>query len=282
MPQSGSVERHGGAQLGLGCSRLGSALTRSQETPEALLLAAYKAGIRYFDTADIYGQGDSERFIGRTVAHLPQARICTKVGQRFPLKMRLLLPIKAPLKRLASLSPAVAARVKAARAGTLPTSFEPAYLAGALEKSLKRLGVDAVDTVMLHGATAQEIASGTPIGVLDGLRERGLFRRLGVSCEDLDGAEAALADPRVAVAQIPLHFGDLRARDIAARLADRGIEVIAREILTGSAVHNAEPPAARQHALRMALDAALHAPGVSVALLGTTSSAHLLEAVEAL
>jgi aryl-alcohol dehydrogenase-like predicted oxidoreductase len=270
------------SKLGLGCSQLGSVLTKAGDPPEALLEAAYEAGVRFFDTADIYGQGNSERFIGRTVARRKDVRICTKVGQRFPLKMRLLMPIKVPLKRLIAASPTLSSKARAARVGTLPTCFEPTYLRRAVESSLNRLGVDHVDMLMLHGATAEEIRQGDALDVLGRLAREGKFRVLGVSCEDLRSAEVALGNRSVRAIQIPFFYGDARARDIAFRAAAANVEVIARQILSGSGVATSSDPETRCSALARAFRSAIGCPDVAVALLGTTSRIHLFEVVAAL
>ena len=54
--------------LVLGCSRLGSALTPLNRRESAALIdEAFALGVRHFDTASIYGQGDSERYLGQTL-----------------------------------------------------------------------------------------------------------------------------------------------------------------------------------------------------------------------
>ena len=58
--------------LGIGCGRVGSI---SNPVPmreiEATLEVAVEAGVNLFDTADIYGQGDSERTLGRLLRRVP-------------------------------------------------------------------------------------------------------------------------------------------------------------------------------------------------------------------
>ncbi|MBI3515465.1 MAG: aldo/keto reductase, partial [Proteobacteria bacterium] len=52
----------------MGCSRLGSLLAAAGERgAERAVAVALDHGIRFFDTADIYGQGDSERLLGRAL-----------------------------------------------------------------------------------------------------------------------------------------------------------------------------------------------------------------------
>src|SRR5213592_467738 len=126
--------------LGLGGSRLGSLLTATGDAPEALLEAALASGVRLFDTADIYGQGQSERLLGRIVARHPQAVVMTKVGKRFPLSMRLLAPARGLAKAMISRSRSASSAVAQARSRPLPTCFDPPYLRKAAERSLGRLG----------------------------------------------------------------------------------------------------------------------------------------------
>ena len=55
--------------IGLGCSRFGSLVGGTDaQSARGLVEAALDMGVRHFDTADIYGQGDSERFLGRLLA----------------------------------------------------------------------------------------------------------------------------------------------------------------------------------------------------------------------
>jgi aryl-alcohol dehydrogenase-like predicted oxidoreductase len=68
--------------LGIGCSRVASI---SNPVPmreiEATLEAAVQAGVNLFDTADIYGQGDSERTLARLLRrHRDRMLVVTKVG----------------------------------------------------------------------------------------------------------------------------------------------------------------------------------------------------------
>ena len=53
------------SMLGMGCSRLGSFLSKGNHREAvATISVAVERGITYFDTSDIYGQGDSERLLG--------------------------------------------------------------------------------------------------------------------------------------------------------------------------------------------------------------------------
>jgi len=264
----------GEARLGLGCSRLGSVLSTQADSAEALLNAAYDLGVRVYDTADIYGQGDSERALGRFIVGRPDALVVTKVGKRYPLKMRLLMPFKAPLQRLVRSSSSVTQAVRKGRANPLPTCFEPDYLLGAAERGLKRLGIEQFQVLMLHSPTAAELADGRALDALRKLKQQGKVDRIGVSCDDVASAEAALAAGDVSVIQTPLSAEDAAFKPVIAKAGAAGVLVVAREVLSG--LQRREP-----EDVRAALRSAAATPGVGVVLLGTTKVAHLRSAAEA-
>ncbi len=90
------------SRLGLGCSQVGSfGNPASLAQSRALIRQALDLGVNHFDTADIYGQGDSERAIGQAIqGRRGEAFVVTKFGKRFSAKMRLLRPLKPLIKPL--------------------------------------------------------------------------------------------------------------------------------------------------------------------------------------
>src|SRR5215472_11474649 len=94
------------SRLGVGCSRIGS-LTNPTPMAEirAMLAHALDLGINVFDTADIYGQGDSERELGRALRkQRNHAFVITKVGKLFSARMEFLRPLKPVIKPLMRVS----------------------------------------------------------------------------------------------------------------------------------------------------------------------------------
>ena len=90
------------SRLGLGCSRIGS-FNNPLSDRDALRLvqSALDMGVRVLDTANVYGQGDSERVIGRALkGRRDDAFVVTKCGMSFSPRMRLLLPLKPLLRPL--------------------------------------------------------------------------------------------------------------------------------------------------------------------------------------
>src|SRR5262249_46569427 len=82
-------------RLGLGCDRLGSVLGIDGPDAARLVDAAFESGIRFFDTANIYGQGESERILGCALRHHGKhVTIVTKAGHYFPTWTRFAEPFK--------------------------------------------------------------------------------------------------------------------------------------------------------------------------------------------
>ena len=85
-------------RLGLGCSRIGSFNSPySISDSIALIRRAFELGITLIDTANVYGQGDSESAIGRALrGHRDEAVIVTKAGTAFSARMALMRPDVLP------------------------------------------------------------------------------------------------------------------------------------------------------------------------------------------
>lgn len=264
------------AILGLGCSRLGSILTGGdRKAAEALVRGAIDLGIRHFDTANIYGQGDSERALAQALKGAPSNIVlASKIGQRQPFLKRALLPLKRPLAQLVMISGAARRGLTAERAKPLPTEFQPKAVRRAVEGSLRRLEREYVDIFYLHGPSVSEISNGEAIGALEDLRGEGKLGRIGVSCDRPEEVLAALADDRVSIIQLPLGLGRREFEDVAAVATSKGVTVVAREILGGAG----QVSTARPGAVAEAIAFAVGHPSVKVALLGTTKLENLAAA----
>ena len=152
------------SRLAYGCWRVAGTWNPAEVTPESraaglrAIRAAYDAGYTLFDNADIYCAGEAERILGTALKEIPGMRsrvvVATKCGIR---------PGGSPR----SDSPG-------------RYDFSAEYLLSACEQSLKRLGIETIDLLMLHRpdylAEPQEIA-----GVFSKLKDAGKVRYFGVS-----------------------------------------------------------------------------------------------------
>lgn len=263
------------ARLGLGCNRLGSVLGAPPREAERLVHEALELGVGLFDTADIYGQGESERVLGRVLGRgATGVTIVTKAGQYFPQPYRALLPLKRFLAPVVRSFGAGQRRLSAARAGPLPQDFSPAYLRRAAERSLKRLNAETLDVFLLHSPPSSVLAAGEAMGALCDLKSAGKVQRVGVSCEEFATAIDTLGDPRIEVVQFPLGKGPETA-DLLQRAGDRTL--IARGLF--SSLDFAPELAASDRAQRLAtrVRGLLAEPSLDWLLIGTTRLAHLRE-----
>jgi aryl-alcohol dehydrogenase-like predicted oxidoreductase len=129
----------------------------------ATLSAAADAGVTFFDTADIYGQGRSESLIGQFLKGREDRDrffIATKLGR--------------------SSDPG------------WPQNFEPATIRLHTERSLQRLGVDALDLTQTHCIPAEVMREGEVWDALRQLKQEGKIRAFGASVESMEEARDCL------------------------------------------------------------------------------------------
>lgn len=269
----------GGLPLGLGCSRLGSLNGATGDEARRLLGLALDQGVRFFDTANIYGQGDSERLIGEVLGQRDDCVVCSKAGKHLSLKMQIAAPLKSVLRGLVKRSAQAQRGVSSARARPMPTRWDGPFLMSSIEGSLRRLRREQIEMFMLHSPPAQVLIDGEAVEALERARSGGKVGLVGVSVDDVDAAEAALNDSRVRALQVPLRFGETAFDPIVRRAARSGVAIIAREILGGprAVVGPVDP---RGYASRR-IASVIRTPGVSIALVGTTRVVNLQASIEA-
>jgi aryl-alcohol dehydrogenase-like predicted oxidoreductase len=127
-------------------------------TALAMLQRAFDLGITYYDTADQYGQGRSERLIGEAFkGRRDQIVIGGKFGYDF---------YNNPLPPGHS---------------EMPQNFEPGFIRFALEQSLSRLGTDYLDLWLVHNARMSAIDDDAIWATLADLQREGKVREYGVA-----------------------------------------------------------------------------------------------------
>ena len=164
------------SRLGLGTSSLGGMFTPvGDEQATAVVARALELGIRYLDTAPLYGLGLSERRVGAGVADAARDSftLSTKVG-------RLLRDRGSP-------------GAETEEPGMWPEAPDVACLRDysgdgvrrSLEESLERLGLDRIDIAYVHDPDDHmDEAIATAVPMLERLREEGLIRAFGFGMND--------------------------------------------------------------------------------------------------
>jgi aryl-alcohol dehydrogenase-like predicted oxidoreductase len=186
--------------IGLGCWQLGADWGHvDDEEALAVLAAAVDAGVTFLDTADVYGDGRSESFIGRFLATRGDAQltVATKMGRRAD-------PFAAE-------------------------AFTADAFRTWVDRSRRNLGVDTLDLVQLHCPPTSVYSDDRVYDSLDALVYEGRIAAYGVSVETVDEALTAIARPGVATVQIIVNI--FRRKPLEAVLpaaAEAGVGVIAR------------------------------------------------------
>jgi aryl-alcohol dehydrogenase-like predicted oxidoreductase len=185
--------------IGLGTWQLGADWGEVEEADAlAVLDAAYDAGVRFFDTADVYGDGRSESLIGTWLkANAGSAvTVATKMGRRVD---------------------------------QVPENYVLENFRAWNDRSRRNLGVETLDLVQLHCPPTAVYSSDEVFDALDTLVEEDRIRSYGVSVETVDEALAAIARPGVASVQIILNAFRLKPLDeVLPAAAKAGVGIIAR------------------------------------------------------
>jgi aryl-alcohol dehydrogenase-like predicted oxidoreductase len=205
--------------VGLGTWQLGADWGEVAENDAmAVLDAAVTAGVTLLDTADVYGDGRSEQFIGRYLAVNPGAEltVATKMGRRVAQD---------------------------------PALFTLENFRGWTDRSRENLGVDTLDLVQLHCPPTAVFADDAVFDALDTLVDEQRIAAYGVSVETAGQALTAITRPGVASVQII--FNAFRRKPLdkvlpAAQAAGVGILArvpLASGLLSGRYNHDTTFPA---------------------------------------
>jgi aryl-alcohol dehydrogenase-like predicted oxidoreductase len=233
------------SEVGLGCAKLGGVFQRGNAAEHnAVIQAARELGISFFDTADIYAQGESERILGKALASdRSRVVIASKVGyilaRQAPLIDRAKPLLKPIVHRLGLRHAAVPAGI---RGGPVAQDFSSIHVVEAVEGSLRRLRTDYLDILFLHSPPQAVLTAGPFVDGVQRLLRDGKIRWFGVSCERAEDAPVALAVPEVSCIQVPLSIleQDAIERSVApARIANKG--VIGRQCLASGFLSGGDP-----------------------------------------
>src|SRR5690606_26673143 len=165
----------------------------------AALHAALDAGLDFIDTADVYGDGHSERLIARVLKERGGERpfVATKAGRRLPAQTA--------------------------------EGYSAENLEAWIDRSLRNLEVDTLDLLQLHCPPTDAYYHPEIFERMDRLVERDKVARYGVSVERVEEALKAIEYPGVASVQIIFNMFRLRPAELFFRQAQRrGVAVIVR------------------------------------------------------
>jgi aryl-alcohol dehydrogenase-like predicted oxidoreductase len=185
--------------IGLGAWQLGADWGEvGEDEALATLSGALDAGVTFIDTADVYGDGRSERIIGTLLHGRPDAglTVATKMGRRVPQE---------------------------------PSAYTLDNFRAWTDRSRANLGVDTLDLVQLHCPPTPVFSTDAVYDALDTLVQEKRIAAYGVSVEKVDEALAAIARPGTASVQIILNAFRLKPLErVLPAAAGAGVGIIAR------------------------------------------------------
>lgn len=161
-----------------------------QEDALSALRTAIENGVNFIDTADVYGDGRSERLVGQVIKEFPEKiYVATKAGRR--------------------LDPFVA------------EGFTRKNLTSFIDRSLKNLDVERLDLVQLHCPPTEVYYMPEVFGYLDVMVDEGKIQYYGVSVEKVEEAIKAIEYPNVASVQIIFNIFRQRPAELFFPLAQK-------------------------------------------------------------
>jgi len=176
------------SEIGLGCWQFGGDFGPiSEANSHDVIKLASDNGVNLFDTADVYGGGVSESYLGNHFASqdITKPHLLTKVGRDGKL---------------------------------FPDGYTKQAVRENIQGSIKRLKVDSIDLMQLHCVPPAILAQGDIFSWLDDFCQEGLIRHYGVSVETVDEALLCLQQPKLATLQI---IFNIFRQDAISRLFDK-------------------------------------------------------------
>lgn len=160
------------SEIGLGCWAIGSEWGDvSDEDARKTLQTSLDKGVNFFDTADVYGDGRSEKFVGELLKSTSEKiYVATKTGRRLD-------PHNAEGYNINQIEPFV-------------------------DRSLLNLGVDTIDLMQLHCPPTEAYSKAETYSMMDQLVQKGKIKYYGVSVETVEEAMEAIKYPNIKSVQI--------------------------------------------------------------------------------
>ena len=185
-------------EMGLGCWQFGGDWGAMDEsTADEIMSASIGSGVNFFDTANVYGSGRSEEWIGKFLADREDSVVtATKYG-------------RGPQ--------------------AYPDNYTEAGLRRAIEESRARLRVETIDLLQLHCIPMSVLAAGDVFDWLRRAQADGLIRHFGASVESVEEGMLCLGQEGLLSLQIIFNlFRQKPAEELLPRAKERGVGIIVR------------------------------------------------------
>lgn len=257
------------SELGLGAMSF-----QTKEDAITIVRTAIEKGVNFIDTADLYGYGENETWVGEAIRpYRDNVIIATKVGNRW-------------------------------EKGKTGWTWDPskAYIKEAVKASLKRLNTEYIDLYQLHGGTIDDPIEET-IEAFEELKDEGLIRYYGISSIRPNVIRKYLSLSNIVSIMMPYSLLDRRAEELFSLIKSKQVSVIVRGPLAqGALTESFESKTPTDGVLNytydevlelieklknmdrslteLALQFALHDPVVATAIPGASSLSQLMNNLE--
>ena len=207
------------SEIGLGCWAMGADWGDvSENSAKEILRTSFDNGVNFFDTADVYGDGRSERFVGEFINSTSERiYVATKAGRR--------------------INPHEATGY-----------YDKDLMESFVDRSLKNLNIDTIDLLQMHCPPTAVYSNNQTYEMLDYLVNKGKIQHYGFSVESVEQAMECIQRPNTKSVQIIFNMLRLKPAEEFFKLAkEKNIAIIARVplasgLLTGKMHSNSTFP----------------------------------------
>ena len=161
------------SEIGLGCWQIGADWGNvSEDKAIEVLKSSFENGVNFYDTADVYGDGRSEKLVGKFIKSISdRVYVATKAGRR--------------------INPHVATGY-----------FDKAQMESFVDRSLYNLNIETIDLLQMHCPPTEVYSSNHTFEMLDYLIGKGKIQNYGFSVETIDQALECIKRPNTKSVQV--------------------------------------------------------------------------------
>ena len=161
------------SEVGLGCWQIGADWGNvTEDSAQEILKSSFENGVNFFDTADVYGMGRSEKFVGEFIKSVSERiYVATKAGRQ--------------------INPHVAEGY-----------YDKALMESYVDQSLSNLNVETIDLLQMHCPPTEVYSSDKSFEMLDYLVGKGKIQNYGFSVQTVDEALECIKRPNTKSIQV--------------------------------------------------------------------------------
>ena len=188
------------SEIGLGCWQIGADWGNvSEDSAQEILKSSFENGVNFFDTADVYGMGRSEKFVGEFIKSVSEKiYVATKAGRQ--------------------INPHLAEGY-----------YDKVLMESYVDQSLSNLNVETIDLLQMHCPPTEVYSSDKTFEMLDYLASKGKIQNYGFSVQTVDEALECIKRPNTKSIQVIFNiFRQKPAEELFKKAKEKEIAIIVR------------------------------------------------------